>query len=587
MRLSKGPVAALRVRSDSCRQAPERLQRHVVGDGYGLRMAASEEVDSLALRKARGAFFTPHELCEFVAAWAIRSPEDTVLEPSCGEAAFLLSAGDRLTALGSNAPKLAGAELHAASARRARRHLATAGLTAHITTGDFFEARPEPLYDVVIGNPPYVRYQDFTGASRAASQRAALRAGVKLTHLASSWAAFTIHSALFVRPGGRLGLVVPAELLSVNYASEVREYLMRRFGRVQLVLFKQRVFPDVQEEVVLLMAEGTGPCSRLEVHQTDNASTLNTTSVQVSQWAPPTAAAKWTPSLVPPAGLSAYQDLVASPGTTLLGNWGETSLGAVTGNNGYFTLTPTEVRALGLSPSETVRITPPGSTHLRNLSLSRRDWEDLGTAGRATYLFRPGLDPSPGATSYIEEGQRNGVDQAYKCRVRRPWWRTPVLAPPDLFLTYMNAGFPQLAANPARLRHLNSVHGVYLRDELATVGSQLLPLVCLNSFTLLGAEAVGRAYGGGMLKIEPKEADLLPLPTPDVVASAAEQLLGLVAPVRVLLASGNAREAIRLVDDVLLGQALGLEDGAIRALERAREHMVGRRKARGRSSKGK
>lgn len=567
-------------------RVPERRTGPVAGARYGHAMTAQEELDTPALRKARGAFFTPAELCDFVAAWAIREPDDRVLEPSCGEAAFLLSAGEALKALGSPSPSLAGAELHATSARRARRHLATAGLKAHITTGDFFEVEPKPLYDAVIGNPPYVRYQDFAGASRVASQRAALRAGVRLTHLASSWAAFTIHSALFVRPGGRLGLVIPAELLSVNYAAEVREYLLRRFGRVQLVLFKERVFPEVQEEVVLLMAEGEGPCSHLEVHQTENAATLRTTEVQVSQWTPPTASAKWTPSLVPSAGLDIYQALAASAGTTELGAWGETSLGAVTGNNRYFTLTPAKVRELGLSTSELVRISPPGSTHLRRLMLTRREWEDLGTSGSPTYLFRPGLEPSPAATAYISKGQKDGVDEAYKCRVRRPWWRTPVLQPPDLFLTYMNAGFPQLAANPARLRHLNSVHGIYLREELVPLGSQLLPLACLNSFTLLGAEAVGRSYGGGMLKIEPKEADLLPVPTPEAIESVKGELLSLVAPVGLLLGNGNAREAIRLIDDVVLGQSLGLADVAIRALEGAREHMVGRRKARGRSGKG-
>ena len=47
--------------------------------------------DTQQLRKARGAFFTPPELCRYMAEWAIRAPTDRVLEPSCGEAAFLLA----------------------------------------------------------------------------------------------------------------------------------------------------------------------------------------------------------------------------------------------------------------------------------------------------------------------------------------------------------------------------------------------------------------------------------------------------------------------------------------------------------------
>src|SRR6185295_18716215 len=102
-------------------------------------------------------------------------------------------------------------------------------------------------------------YQSFTGLSRAKALAAALSQGVRLGGLASSWAAFVIHAASFLKPDGRLGLVLPAELLSVNYAAPIRSYLMRRFASVRLVVFEELVFPDVLEEVVLLLAEGEGP----------------------------------------------------------------------------------------------------------------------------------------------------------------------------------------------------------------------------------------------------------------------------------------------------------------------------------------
>ena len=170
--------------------------------------------DSQELRKARGAFFTPELVARYVTEWAVRSPTDRVLEPSCGEAAFLLEAGRRLDTLGapSGLPgRLNGAELHKHSANTALNLLTQQGYEASIAVGDFLRREPEAAYDAVIGNPPYVRYQAFSGESRAAAQRAALRAGVSLTSLASSWAAFTVHSALHVRPGGRLGLEPCAE----------------------------------------------------------------------------------------------------------------------------------------------------------------------------------------------------------------------------------------------------------------------------------------------------------------------------------------------------------------------------------------
>ena len=53
-------------------------------------------VDTATLWKARGAFFTPAAIAQYVTDWAVRRPADLVLEPSCGEAAFLLSASARL-----------------------------------------------------------------------------------------------------------------------------------------------------------------------------------------------------------------------------------------------------------------------------------------------------------------------------------------------------------------------------------------------------------------------------------------------------------------------------------------------------------
>jgi type I restriction-modification system DNA methylase subunit len=229
------------------------------------------------VRKARGAFFTPPELADFITTWAIRSPDDRVLEPSCGEAAFLVSAARRLRSFPNRAAQahLSGMDIHEASATLARAAVEAEGVQADIQVGDFFTV-PSCFhrFDAVVGNPPYVRYQSFTGEARTRALEAALRQGVRLTGLASSWAAFTVHASAFLKPEGRLGLVLPAELLSVNYATEIRRFLLKRFARVRLVLFENLVFPGVLEEVVLLMAEGTGGADRFEVFQAKNAAEL-------------------------------------------------------------------------------------------------------------------------------------------------------------------------------------------------------------------------------------------------------------------------------------------------------------------------
>jgi adenine-specific DNA-methyltransferase len=542
------------------------------------------------LRKARGAFFTPPELCDYIVEWAIRDASDDVLEPSCGEAAFLLAAGTRLQTLGGGTTgadgTLHGIELHAESAHAALTLLRAEGHDASIDVGDFFDVNPEPRYDAVIGNPPYVRYQDFTGEPRARGRAAALRAGVPLTGLASSWAAFTVHAALFLKPEGRLGLVLPAELLTVNYAAEVRRYLMQRFARVRLVLFTERVFPGVLEEVVLLLADGVGPTDHCELYQVRELSDLRTAGVVGRHWRPERPEGKWTPSLLSPIALEAYAEMVAHGSFTTLESWGDTTLGMVTGNNRYFALSPARVRELGLTSRDTIRLSPPGSTHLRGLAFSELAWRELGKADRPTLLFRPPDGLSPAAASYIGAGEAVKVHEAYKCRVRSPWWRVPLVPPADVVLTYMNADTPRLCANAARVHHLNSVHGLYFKPGMAEKGTDLLPLGALNSMTLLGAETVGRAYGGGILKLEPREADTLPVPTMAVLEDAQTALSALRPQMARALRNGRLLEAVRLVDDVLLVGQLGLSRAKVAALREAHAELRLRRTARGANPRG-
>lgn len=545
--------------------------------------------DTPVLRKARGAFFTPDEITAFIAHWGIRAATDRIFEPSAGDAAFLVAAVDRLRDLdpsGGAIPVVDGVELHAHSASIGRQRVRDAGGEPRIRHSDFFHVDPTPSYDAVIGNPPYIRYQDFAGESRTRSRQAALRAGVSLTGLASSWAAFTIHSALFLKHGGRLGLVLPAELLSVNYAAPVRRFLFENFSKVQLVLFDEQVFPEAEADVVLLLAEGygEGPTGHGTIRQAKNAAAL--TALGAGQtWTPLDPAGKWTGGLVDPIAVEPLRTLIQRGMFTNLETWGDTTLGSVTGNNAYFTLSPARVKELGLHRNELLRVSPAGSSHLRGLVLSDDMLTRLGRMGKGTYLFYPADDPSAEASAYIEAGHKAGVDTAYKCRVRRIWHRVPIIPPADLLLTCMNADTPRLTTNVAGARHLNSVHGVYFNEGHRDIGRELLPLASLNSVTLLNAEMVGRAYGGGILKIEPKEADVWAMPSLALVESRAEELRAIKDQVACTLQKGKLADAVRRVDEALLLDSAQVATDELDSVRRAHAESTRRRTVRGASGR--
>ena len=348
-------------------------------------MARGGEADNLALRKDRGAFFTPPEIADFLVRWAVRKPGDRVLEPSCGEAAFLAPAAARLQELGKRRPRaqqLRGVEVHAPSAKAATALLADQGFRSSIQKADFFDVDPEERFDAIIGNPPYIRYQQFTGEGRAKALRAALACGVRLTRLASSWAAFVVHATRFLKPDGRLGLVLPAELLTVNYAAPVRRFLLENLANVRLVLFEELVFPGVLEEVVLLMAEGKGRAPSFELVQARDLADLPNVESTVWNGFTPEGEEKWTPALLSADTFARYRTLAADDGFEELVAWGNTYLGAVTGNNRFFTMTAREIagrahRGQGPAAHLTPRIATPARADVygEGLASPGRRWE--------------------------------------------------------------------------------------------------------------------------------------------------------------------------------------------------------------------
>src|SRR4051794_26270986 len=104
-------------------------------------------------QKQRGAFYTPRSIAEFLVRWAIRSPVDHVLDPSCGEAVFLDAAIARINDLDGHLEdgQVIGCEIDPEAASEARRLVPG----ALIVSDDFFALTVNQLrpLQAIVGNP--------------------------------------------------------------------------------------------------------------------------------------------------------------------------------------------------------------------------------------------------------------------------------------------------------------------------------------------------------------------------------------------------------------------------------------------------
>jgi len=224
---------------------------------YSWAILKSEVVMPLSpgMRKQLGSFYTDERAVRFLVGWGIGNVSGRrVMDPSCGDGRFLLYAATR------GAKSVVGCDLDPQALDSSSICLRSTTVASEFHRCDFFELLPELVdpVDLIVGNPPYVRFQSFTGRSRTLALESAMESGVRLPGLASTWAPFLLHALRFLKLGGAMAVVVPAEILHSGYGILTLRALCGRFANVHLTAFSRNIFPDAEEETLLLRASGFG-----------------------------------------------------------------------------------------------------------------------------------------------------------------------------------------------------------------------------------------------------------------------------------------------------------------------------------------
>jgi len=509
---------------------------------------------------------------------------------------FLQAACERLSALGGDpARQVVGVEIapvaHAEALRALRAQCGSR--VPRLLCSDFFDVAPGSLSaDVVVGNPPFIRYQRFSGGQRRRALRQAATQGVSLSALSSSWAPFLVHATSMVKPGGRLAMVVPFEMTHASYARPVLEFLAGCFGRVTLLTFKEKLFAHLNEDTLLLLADQKGgkPTRFLWRELANAGRLLGLLSPRLRDGVPGTRALdhealcqgkrRFVEYLLPTAVRHLYRELAAHPDVGRLGDVASAGIGYVTGANAFFHLRPVEARALGI-PEVFLKPAVRRGKALSGLRFTKSDWRaglQSGQTGCLLSLQNHRRLPLA-VRKYVERGERLGIPSAYKCRSRSPWYCVPHVYSPDGFLTYMSGASPRLVANAARAVATNTLHVVRIHS-LCPLDALGLAALWSTSLTRLSVEIEGHALGGGMLKLEPREAAsaLLPVKHWSAMSALGDHLDH-------VCRTHGPSEAQRVADEEILLKRLGLSARECRLLKRGRDILFNRR-YRTRNGKG-
>lgn len=141
-----------------------------------------------------GQVFTPDDIVRMMLA--LRANQGSVLEPSAGDGAF-----------SRQIPGCTAIEFDARVAPPGARVM------------DFFELPVDERFDTVIGNPPYVRFQDIAPATRA-------RLDSTLFDARSNLFLFFIEKSVrHLNDGGELIFITPREFIKLTAAAKLNDWL--------------------------------------------------------------------------------------------------------------------------------------------------------------------------------------------------------------------------------------------------------------------------------------------------------------------------------------------------------------------------
>ncbi len=469
--------------------------------------------------KLRGGYYTPKQITDFITRWTIDKPGN-VLEPSCGDGNFIESVVQRFESLKCDVKgQLTAVELIKEEIDKAKKRFKDSLSPRNFINTDFFHYLKKHHYekptfskpfDFIVGNPPFIRYQDFPEEHREIAFEMMNDLGLPHNRLTNIWVPFLILCSNLLSSHGRMGLVIPAELFQVNYSSSARKFLSEYFDRVSIVTFKKLVFKSIQQEVVILLCERkTRQEKGIRVVELENLEDLETLSIDSFNDIPVKeldhSQEKWIKYFLDQDEIEFLRKIKNSKNYEKLEEYASVDVGIVTGRNEFFMMNHSHVKKWGVGKSIIPVIGK--SDQLKGITLSEQRYKVLSESDKKVFMFYPSIPPNKNEKKYILYGEENGFNLGYKCRIRKNWFVVPSISIPDAFALRQVNHYPKIVLNDTGASSTDTIH----RLNFHVNESKPKKVACfINSLTFAFSEITGRSYGGGVMTFEPTEVEELP-----------------------------------------------------------------------------
>lgn len=528
-------------------------------------------------QKLRGGYYTPYDLAHYLAAWVAESKPKAILEPSCGDGIFL----DALSATLSSSANVTAIELDPIEANAASdRAKSLPSLSANVKCADFLEwylsaGQESPGFDAVVGNPPFVRYQYLTKQDQYFSEKIFGEHNLRFTKHTNAWVPFVIASLSLLRPGGRLAMVLPAEILHVLHAQSLRHFVGEQCKRIIIIDPEEIWFDGTLQGAVLFLAEkkqhaaehttglgivhvsGKSFLSRSPSEYFEKTNFINGKTVE----------GKWTRALLTKKELDVFDGAISDLSVKRFSDIAKVDVGLVTGANKFFLVNDQTISQYGLEKWAHPMF--GRSEHCPGVVYDENQHKHNSDAGLpSNFLWFDVSDQSElpaNVLDYIRSGESERLHTRYKCRIRKPWFKVPSVYSTSIGMLKRAHDMPRLIYNDLRAYTTDTAY----RITTDKIDARKLVYCFINSLTALSSELEGRHYGGGVLELVPSEIEKLYVPLPTRTRAALSSL-------DKIIRSSGANQVLESQDKKVLA-AIGLSSGEIISLHGAWDKLRKRR----------
>lgn len=460
-------------------------------------------------RKKFGQVFTPATIASLMADWVMGGSPKRVLDPAFGRGALAAACLNL-----DRQVKVFGYEVDPIVLEEIPEEVKGAST---IKLQDFLEVPTTETFEGIIANPPYLRHRELRDHMPQRSELARI-AGCEIPKSANQYVDFLVKATLHLSVGGRAAFLIPAEWMSANFSTGLKEYLLNNNLIHSLVTFSNcsNVFTDALTTASLVLIEKTprrvDEINSYYLQSIDGASAPQAITQLCSACEPRRVSAaelgrasKWEPIL--------RGDQCTIPdGWIPLGQVALTRRGIATGANEFFLLAKERCVEAQIDPAHVLPCIGR-SSDVRGLIFAKEDFDALDARQASVWLLN--FAPTLTATEqvYVQEGEAKGFHLRFLTKCRQPWFAMEQRDPAPVWAGVFGRGDLRFVYNEAGVRSLTNFHCIYPKNGGASFAKALV--VVLNSRPVRDLMVSHRrGYGGGLMKFEPK--DLLTIPVPDL-----------------------------------------------------------------------